>query len=592
MSAKVSTMSTEANEQQMPGLPQVMRSTSYVAARVRAVRHASPRRRQIGQRKPAALLIALVGLLLSTTGWGILGSSAAPVWTWHQTNTHIYSVDSAGKDPYPARYPIDVLSNQVTANVSLTAAARLRFSYQVQTPTDGVPATPTTPVTPGAGLFSDDFESGDLSRWTSPVGLTVEQATGFNGGPTMVARANTATADPSYARQTIGDPQADLFAAMRVKIVSQDPASTVSLLKFRTASDDSLLTLSVDGSGLLGAHNDVVGAGHTSTQTVSPGEWHEIQAHIRVDSANPAAGLLEIWYDGKLLKDLSMEQDFGTSPVGRFQLGEHASGQVYDFIFDDIVLDSSYIGTPPIATPTLTATPGLTPSETPTARPPAAPTTPATGTTPTAVVFSDDFESGDLSRWTRVIGTLGVQQQEVGNGTWAARATSMRAPAYASKTLDAAQADLYYRIKFKLISPPTSSLYLGKVRTETNASILGLYISARGKLSYRNDIGQVTRTSSQVVSPQQWHEVQLHVRVNHAEPSAGQVEVWYDGTPVAELSRTEDLGTAPIGRLQLGDNSADRTFDIAFDDVVADTLFIEAEPASAMSSEPASSQRD
>lgn len=112
-----------------------------------------------------------------------------------------------------------------------------------------------------------------------------------------------------------------------------------------------------------------------------------------MDTANPAAGLLEIWYDGTLLTDLSMEQDFGTSPVGRFQLGEHASGQVYDFIFDDIVLDTSFIGALPAATPTLTATPGLTPSETPTARPPAAPATPATGTTPTAVVFSDDFKA-------------------------------------------------------------------------------------------------------------------------------------------------------------------------------------------------------
>jgi hypothetical protein len=220
------------------------------------------------------------------------------------------------------------------------------------------------------------------------------------------------------------------------------------------------------------------------------------------------------------------------------------------------------------------------------------PATPTTRTAPGAGVFSDDFENGDLSRWTRVIGTLGVQQQEVANGAWAARATSMRAPAYASKTLDGPETDLYYRITFKLVSPPTSSLYLGKVRTKTNDSILGLYISARGKLSYRNDAGQVTRTSNQVVSPRQWHEVQLHVRVNHTEPSAGQVEVWYDGTPVAELSRTEDLGAAPIGRLQLGENSADRTFDIAFDDVAADTLFIESEFAWTMSSEPANSQPD
>jgi hypothetical protein len=583
-------MSIEATEQHMPEPTQLIRSTSYVAAQVRAVHHASPRRCRIDRRKPAAMALMLMGLLLSTTGWGIPGSAAAPAWIWCQTNSHVYSVDSAAQEPYPARYPV-----YGPANVSLLTDAGLRSSYQMQTPTALPPATPTTPTTsttPGTGVFSDDFETGDLSRWTSPTGLSVEQATGFNGSPTLVARANTATADPSYARQTISDTQADLYASMRVKIVSQDRASTVSLLKFRTASDDSLLTLAVDGSGRLGAHNDVIGAGRTSSQTVSPGEWHVIQAHIRVDTANPAAGMLEIWYDGTLLADLSMAQDFGATPVGRFQLGEHASGQIYHFVFDDIVLDTSYIGTSPAAAPTLTATPELTLSETPTVRPPATPTTPATSTAPGTGVFNDDFESGDLSHWTSVIGTLGVQQQEVASGTWAARATSNRAPAYASKTLDAAQVDLYYRIKFKLLSPLLSSLYLGKIRTETNASILGLYISGSGKLSYRNDAGEVTRTSSQVVSPGQWHEVQLHVRVNHAEPSAGQVEVWYDGLPVAELNRTEDLGTAPIGRLQLGENSADRTFDIAFDDILADTLVIESEFASRMSSEPASSQPD
>ena len=419
VSAKGRTMRIEATEQHMPKLTQSIRSTSYVAARVRAVRHASPRRRRIDQRKPAALLLTLMGLLLSSTGWGIPGSSAAPVWNRYQTNTHVYSVDNVAKELYPARHPANVLSSQATTNVSPTTDAELSSSEQIQTPTAGPPVTPATPATsttPGAGVFNDDFETGDLSRWTSPTGLTVEQATGFSGSPTLVARANTATADPSYARQTISDTQADLFASMRVKIVSQDRASTVSLLKFRTASDDSILTLAVDGSGRLGVHNDVMGAGRTSSQTVSLGEWHEIQAHIRVDTANPAAGMLEIWYDGRLLADLSMAQDFGTSPVGRFQLGEHAPGQIYDFVFDDIVLDTSYIESSPTASPTLTATPELTPSETPTAGPPATPTTPATSTTPGAGVFSDDFESGDLSRWTSVIGTLGVQQQEVGSG--------------------------------------------------------------------------------------------------------------------------------------------------------------------------------
>jgi hypothetical protein len=588
-------MRIEATEQHMPDPTQLIRSTSYVAVQVRAVRHASPRRHRIGQRKPAVMLLTLLGLLLSTTGWGISSSAAAPASTWYQTNTQVDVVVNAAKEPYPARYQIYGPSDHATGNVLLLTGAGLRSSYQVQTPTAIPPATLTTPATsttPGTGVFSDDFETGDLSRWTSPTGLTVEQATGFNGSPTLVARANAVMADPSYARQTISDTQADLFAAMRVKIISQDRARTVSLLKFRTASDDSLLTLAVDGSGRLGVHNDVIGAGRTSSQTVSPGEWHAIQAHIRVDMTNPAAGMLEIWYDGTLLADLSGAQNFGTSPVGRFQLGEHASGLIYDFVFDDIVLDTGYIETSPTASPTPTATPELTSSKTPTAELPATPTASAASTTPGTGVFSDDFESGDLSRWTSVIGTLGVQQQEVTSGAWAARATSNRAPAYASKTLDAAEVDLYYRIKFKLLSPPLSSLYLGKIRTETNASILGLYIAGSGKLSYRNDAGEVTRTSSQVVSLGQWHEVQLHVRVNHSEPSAGQVEVWYDGLPVAELSRTENLGTAPIGRLQLGENAAQRTFDIAFDDIVADTRFIESESASGMSREPASSQPD
>jgi chitodextrinase len=54
----------------------------------------------------------------------------------------------------------------------------------------------------------------------------------------------------------------------------------------------------------------------------------------------------------------------------------------------------------------------------------------------------------------------------------------------------------------------------------------------------------------------------------------GQAEVWYDGNRIESLSKTESLGTTPIGRIQLGENSSGRTFDVAFDDVVVDTAFI------------------
>jgi hypothetical protein len=188
-----------------------------------------------------------------------------------------------------------------------------------------------------------------------------------------------------------------------------------------------------------------------------------------------------------------------------------------------------------------------------------------------------------MAQWTSVTGPLVAQQTEFRSGTWAARATSPTASgtttaAYASKTLSSPQSDLYYRIKFKLLQAPTTTLYLGKFRTGANVSILGVYVSSTGKLSLRNDAGAVTLTSTQSVTTGVWHEVQVHLTVDPTTPGAGQVAVWYDGAPVATLTTAQNLGTTPVGRLQLGENDATRTFDLVLDDVVADTRFIGVQP--------------
>ena len=48
--------------------------------------------------------------------------------------------------------------------------------------------------------------------------------------------------------------------------------------------------------------------------------------------------------------------------------------------------------------------------------------------------------------------------------------------------------------------------------------------------------------------------------------------MWLDGQRVAALSRTLDLDVAPVARMQIGDNSASRTFEVAFDDVSVDEV--------------------
>ena len=108
----------------------------------------------------------------------------------------------------------------------------------------------------------------------------------------------------------------------------------------------------------------------------------------------------------------------------------------------------------------------------------------------------------------------------------------------------------------------------------TAASILRLYVTSAGKLAHRNDGGTANvsgKTSTTTVVPGQWHEVQVHTRVDTANPDQGQVEVWYDGNLVPDLTMTRNLGTTAIGRLQLGEAATGKTYDVLFDDVVADT---------------------
>jgi len=193
-----------------------------------------------------------------------------------------------------------------------------------------------------------------------------------------------------------------------------------------------------------------------------------------------------------------------------------------------------------------------------------------------APLFVDGFESGDLSGWTAVSG-LGVQQQQVYAGAWAARGTTSGPGVYATKTLPAAQAELFYRIRLKRLSlGGTASVNFMKFRTAAGVAIAELYLTPTGLLGYRNDVTAVSTTSQTTVSAGVWHEAQMHLRVNGA---ASTVEVWLDGARIDALSTsTASLGTTAVGRIQLGENVAGRSYDFAYDDVVADISYVSSTP--------------
>ncbi len=203
------------------------------------------------------------------------------------------------------------------------------------------------------------------------------------------------------------------------------------------------------------------------------------------------------------------------------------------------------------------------------------PTPTAPVATPTSgggsVLFGDGFESGDLSQWTTVQG-LTVRNQEVADGSFAARGTTAAGGAtYARKQLPAPQSDLYYRIKFKIISQGQNTVNLMKLRTSTDGPILGVSVSNAGKLGYRNDVAGASVNSTVAVGAGAWQTLQVHL---HVADTASQIEVWYNGALVSALTRTDSFGINQIGRIQLGENTPGLTYDVAFDDVAAGTGYL------------------
>jgi hypothetical protein len=178
-------------------------------------------------------------------------------------------------------------------------------------------------------------------------------------------------------------------------------------------------------------------------------------------------------------------------------------------------------------------------------------------------VFVDGFESGDLSQWSPVSGNLTVQTSFVHTGTCAVRETSTGSATYAYKTLPATYTELWAQ-GWVYVSTRSTSANLFGFRTSTGASIVNTYIETSGRIAVRNNIGGVTTYGTTTIAAGGWRRVVLHALVNGTNSS---IDVSVDGNVVLNLAG-QNLGSNPIAKLQLGETSTGRTYDIALDDIV------------------------
>ena len=198
---------------------------------------------------------------------------------------------------------------------------------------------------------------------------------------------------------------------------------------------------------------------------------------------------------------------------------------------------------------------------------------PATVTGSTAAcspppLFADGFESGSLSQWSTVAG-LQVAATAAHSGSYGALATSTAGTAaYALKQLASTQTSVYYSLWFKVLGQGSNVVDLAKLRTASGAALLTVFVAPTGQVGYQNNVTTLSTYSKTTASPSTWHQLEVHVVING---TAGQVQTWLDGQPIADLTKTESLGTTPIGAIQLGENITGRTYDTTFDDISVGT---------------------
>jgi hypothetical protein len=409
-----------------------------------------------------------------------------------------------------------------------------------------------TPPPSAPPFFADGFEGGSMGSWTTSSGLAVQTAEKYAG--TYGARA-TSAGNATSARKQLAGSYGNLFYRLRFKVIDK-PAANIYLAKLRDTADSSVLGLSVNESGQLALTNYFTGSKYAGP-ALAPG-WHEAQVHALVSGPTSQT---EVWLDGTKVSGLSKAETLGTVAIDKLQLGDQSTGRSYDIAFDDVAASTGFVSSTPGPPPPPPPSPVPSPS------PSASATPPAPAPAPAPALFQDGFETGTLARWLGPTG-LTVQTAEKYAGTYGVRATSTGLGTFAKAQLASSYSSLYARARFKVISK-SNYVYLLKLRDTTDASVLGVYVADGGQLAYTNYVTGSKWVSSSVV-PSGWHTVEVHAVVG----GAGVTELWLDGVKVADLSKTETLGATLLDRLQLGDNSTGKVYDVAFDDVVIDNKFI------------------
>ena len=256
------------------------------------------------------------------------------------------ATDDVGVTAYDVYRDGWLLSSGVTSTsyADITVTGSTTYSYEVvardaagNSSTPSEPAWVTTPTETDEHLFVDDFETGDLSRWTTSSGFSVQRDTVYAG---RFAGRAASTGPRAHARRDLGAGVFELFGNLRVHVTGIG-SQPVTVFRFTADDGTSVVRLLLNNRGRLCIRDDVKPAKTECSTALQTGTWHEIQ--VRVLIGDPE-GRSEVWLNDVPVLDLWNTMGLGTDPVAQVEIGESAAGSTFDIAFDDVVVSPTYVG--------------------------------------------------------------------------------------------------------------------------------------------------------------------------------------------------------------------------------------------------------
>lgn len=190
----------------------------------------------------------------------------------------------------------------------------------------------------------------------------------------------------------------------------------------------------------------------------------------------------------------------------------------------------------------------------------------------TAPLLATGFEAGTLSSWGPVTGGVTVQTGTVHAGTYAASVASSGGQSFAVQDLPSTSPVLYAQGWVNVASQSTSATLLGLRTQATQAAlpyqVAQVYLLANGSVKVLNNVTRQSFVSTSSILPGAWRKVTFGVN-----ETAGTLQVWLDGSRVSFNTPSgaitgQNLGTTPMGNVQIGDDATGRTYAWYADQVV------------------------